>query len=352
VDLALPARLPLAHLPTPLDPLPRASRRLGLDLHVKRDDQTGMELSGNKVRKLEFLMAQARERGADAVLTPGASTSNHARATAAAGVRLGIAPHLLLRGSPPPPDQPADGNLLLDRLLGATIEFITPAQWPERDGLLAAWADRLRAAGRTPYVIPEGGSCALGSLGAALGVGEVFSAARARGVDVGTIVHACGSAGTAAGVALGCAAAGRPDVDVVSVSVSDERPYFDAKIGRLLDEVVALGYASPAVRARARWRVVDGYKGRGYGLTTPEECRDHAAFAREEGFFLDPVYTGKAWRGLVGEASAGRIDRKRAVVFLHTGGTFGLFPARGEFAESRFPSASPFPSASSFPSAP
>jgi D-cysteine desulfhydrase len=335
VDLRLPPRLPLARLPTPLEPLERTGRRLGLDLFVKRDDLTGMELSGNKVRKLDFLMAQARERGATAVLTCGAIGSNHARATAAAAVRLGMKPHLLLRGTPPAPGEPPDGNLLIDRLLGARMEFITPAQWAERDALLERWAARVRAEAETPYVIPEGGSNALGSLGYAVAVEETLGQAEAAGVAVSTLVHACGSAGTAAGIALGCAATGRSDVDVLAVAVCDDRAYFDRKIGAILDDAVREGYASPEVRARARWRVVEGYKGRGYALTTPEEALDHAAVAREEGLLLDPVYTGKAFRGLVGEAKEGRIASDGAVVFFHTGGTFGLFPARAEFPWDR-----------------
>src|SRR5688572_27363103 len=129
MDLRLPPRVPLARLPTPLDPMARVGRRLGIDLHVKRDDLTGNELGGNKVRKLEFLLGEARERAATAVLTCGAIGSNHARATAAASARLGMKPFLLLRGAPPPAPEPPDGNLLLDRLFGATLEFITPAQW-------------------------------------------------------------------------------------------------------------------------------------------------------------------------------------------------------------------------------
>jgi D-cysteine desulfhydrase len=331
MDLALPDRVPLANLPTPLQALPRAGERLGLDLWVKRDDLTGMELSGNKARKLEFLMAEARERGADVVLTCGAVGSNHARETAAAGVRLGIATHLLLAGEEPARDEAADGNLLLDRLFGAVIEFIPLERWGERDAILEEWATRLEIVGKRTYVIPEGGSNARGSLGAAVGIAEALEQVRAAGIDVGTIVHACGSAGTAAGIALGCAALGRGDVTVLSVAVRADRAYFDAKIARILDETVTAGFASAAVRARARWTVVEGYKGRGYALTTPEETRDLTRVAREEALLLDPVYTGKAWRGLEGEAAAGRIDRGRAVVFVHTGGTFGLFPARAEF---------------------
>jgi D-cysteine desulfhydrase len=331
VDLRLPARLELAHLPTPLQPCLRIGARLDVDLHVKRDDLTGLETSGNKIRKLDFLMAQGAERGASAVLTCGANGSNHARDAAAAAVRLGMKPFLLLRGTPPPPSVAPDGNLFLDRVLGATIEFIPSEAWPDRDALLERWAERLRVQGETPYVIPEGGSNALGSLGYAVAVEELLEQAGRRGIDVRCAVHACGSAGTAAGIALGFAACGRPDVDVVSVAVCDDRAYFDRKIGAILDESVRLGFATPAVRARARWRVLEGYKGRGYALTTREELLDLVAVAREEGLLLDPVYTGKAFRGLVGLARARQTPQDGATVFFHTGGTFGLFTARDDF---------------------
>jgi D-cysteine desulfhydrase len=337
VDLDLPRRSPLAHLPTPLEPLARIGRSAGLDLLVKRDDLTGLELSGNKVRKLEFLLADAIEARSDCVLTCGAIGSNHARATAAAARRLGLGPHLLLRAPPPWPEAAdvPDGNLMIDRLLGATLRFITPAQWAGRDALLAGWASELESAGERPYVIPEGGSNALGSLGYAVAVDEMLGQARALGVEVGRIAFACGSAGTAAGIALGSAACGRADVDVMAVSVCDDRAYFDARIEAILDEAVARGFASRTVRRAARWRVVDGYKGRGYALSTPEELAEIAAWAREEGILFDPVYTGKALRGLLGEAEAGRLSGPGATVFVHTGGAFGLFAARSEFPWSR-----------------
>jgi D-cysteine desulfhydrase len=337
VDLRLPARRALAHLPTPLEPLARIGRRAGLDLFVKRDDLTGLELSGNKVRKLEFLTAEAEAQGATTLLTCGAIGSNHARATAAAARRMGLLPRLLLRAPPPwpgPGDVP-DGNLLVDRLLGAEIRFITPAQWADRDALLAAWAAQLRGRGERPYVIPEGGSNALGSLGYAVAVEETLAQAKTLGIEVARIAFACGSAGTAAGIALGCAAAGRADVDAMAVSVCDDRAYFDPRIDAILDEAVERGFASRGVRDAARWRVVDGYKGRGYALATADELEEIAAWAREEGILFDPVYTGKALRGVLAEGRAGRLAPRGATVFVHTGGAFGLFAARGEFPWER-----------------
>jgi D-cysteine desulfhydrase len=317
-----PAHLPLARLPTPLEPLPRIGKDLGIDLWVKRDDLTGTDLTGNKVRKLGFLAAEALERGADTLVTCGAVTSNHARATAIVAARLGLRSHLLLRGED---RDPPDGNLLLDRYVGAEITFFPAAEWPQRDLRMGALAERLRAQGRKPYVIPEGGSNALGSMGYVLAVKELLDQAADLGIVVGHVVHATGSAGTTAGLALGCAVWGRPEIDVVGVAVCDDRPYFDRRVNEILDQAVGLWYVGPDVRARARWRIVEGHQGLGYAKTTPNELRELANVARREGLLLDPIYTGKAFLGLMAEAKAKRLGGSGATVFLHTGGLFGLF---------------------------
>jgi D-cysteine desulfhydrase len=326
MDFLPPVHLPLARVPTPLERLSRVGADLGLDLWVKRDDLTGTDLTGNKVRKLAFLAAEALERGCDTLVTCGAVSSNHARATAITAARLGLSSHLLLRGED---RDPPDGNLLLDRFVGADITFFPPEQWPRRDLMLGELAERLRAKGRRPYVIPEGGSNALGSLGYVLAVKELLDQAAELGVNVGHVVHATGSAGTTAGLALGCAVFGRPgvapDIDVVGVAVCDDRPYFDRRVNEILDQAVGQWYVAPEVRARARWRIVEGHQGLGYAKTTPEELRRLAAVARREGLLLDPVYTGKAFLGLIDEARAGRLAGPGATVFLHTGGLFGLF---------------------------
>jgi D-cysteine desulfhydrase len=164
-SLAYPDRVSLARLPTPLEPLERTGARLGVELLVKRDDLTGAELSGNKVRKLEFLLAEAVQQGADTVITCGGQQSNHCRATALASARLGMASHLLLRTADPTRPPPPTANILLDRVAGAEIQWISMADWQRRDELMAEAAARLSAAGRRPYVVPEGGSSALGSWG-------------------------------------------------------------------------------------------------------------------------------------------------------------------------------------------
>lgn len=309
-----PPRVALANLPTPLQRLERISAELGADVWVKRDDLTGAALSGNKVRKLEFLLGEAEREGADTLVTCGAVTSNHCRATAVAAAQRGLASHLVLRGVQP---GVPDGNLLLDRLVGADTTFITQAQWSERDALMAAVADRLRAAGRAPYVIPEGGSNAVGARGYVEGTRELAAQAAERGLDMRRVVHAVGSGGTTAGLAAGFAK--RPDVDVIGVSVCDDRAYFDAVIARILAELLQPEDAAP------KWRILEGYKGTGYAQATKDELAFYAHVARTEGLILDPVYTGKAFRALYEETQAGRMGGDGATVFLHTGGIFGLF---------------------------
>lgn len=308
--------LSLANLWTPIERLERTGARLGIDLWVKRDDLTGAALSGNKVRKLEYLCGEARAQAADLLITCGAVTSNHCRATAVAAAKLGMASHLVLRGDEP--DVP-DGNLLLDRLVGAETTFITEAAWPERDALMARIAEDARRAGRRPYVIPEGGSNAVGALGYVEAASELSSQAEAAEIELGVVWHAAGSGGTTAGLALGFEGT---DVDVCGVAVCDDAAYFDAAITR----IVAPFEASPS------WRILDGYQGAGYAQATEDELAFYAEVARREGLILDPVYTGKAFRALCIEAEAGRLPTDRAVVFLHTGGIFGVFSFAEGFA--------------------
>ena len=326
----LPVRAPLARLPTPLERLARLGAIQDLDLWIKRDDLTGTAISGNKVRKLEFLVAAALQRRADLLITCGAVNSNHARATAVAAARLGLRSHLVLRGDEP--DLP-DGNLLLDRMLGARTTFITHAEWPNRDAIMDEIAARHAATGGAAYAIPEGGSNGLGCLGYVVCAQELLEQERLEGLEIRRVVHATGSGGTTAGLALGMAAAGRDDVEVIGVAVCDDRAYFDARVGGICDEAVELGAVSADVRARARWTIAEGYQGEGYGLTTPPELEDIAEVARREGVLLDPVYSGKAWRGLLGEVGAGRTSRNGTTVFLHTGGIFGLYAFRREIGQ-------------------
>ncbi|RMH41150.1 MAG: D-cysteine desulfhydrase family protein [Deltaproteobacteria bacterium] len=331
--LALPPRVRLANLPTPLERLDRLGDRLGVELYVKRDDLTGAELSGNKVRKLEFLLADAEAAGADTLITCGGEQSNHCRATALAGVRRGFASRLLLRTADPSAPPPTEGNILLDRLAGADIRWISPADYARRAEVMAGEAERLRAAGRSPYVIPEGGSNPLGAWGYIAACAEL--ADQLAGLDdrPTTIVYACGSGGTGAGLVLGVRMTGldRRGVRVAGVNVCDDRDYFVRTIGAICAGVRERWPEAPAI-GPGDVDIVDGYVGAGYARSRPAELELLRDVARAEGLVLDPVYTGKAMFGLASELARDRRRFGDRVVFLHTGGIFGLFPKAEQLA--------------------
>lgn len=313
--------LSLACLPTPLHPLRRASARLGVEIWIKRDDLTGAALSGNKVRKLDFLMADALASGATSVITTGAVTSNHARATAIAGRQLGLQPVLMLRGQPP---AVAEGNLLLDALVGSEIHYVTPEDYVHREARMAALADARRATGDRPYIIPEGGSNAIGALGYVRAARELSTQALAEGLRFDVAFCAVGSGGTLAGLAMG----GLAGTSVLGVAVCDDKTTFSARVLAIAAEAGerwGLGLTDG-------WEVVEGFQGRGYGLSRPEELAELRLLAREEGILLDPVYTGKAWFALANLARDGKLGKR--VLFWHTGGLLGLFGRGAELLDA------------------
>lgn len=322
-----PPRVPLAVTPTRGHWL-RYGRDLGTKIWVKRDDQTGSELMGNKVRKLEYLLAEALAEQATHVITCGGEQSNHARATAFAATQLGMKSVLILRTEDPSKPPPITGNILLDRLVGAELRWISRPQWRERNRLLAEEADRVRAAGGKPYIVPEGGSNALGSWGyirAMHELSEDLEGIAAPDHPV-TVVYACGSGGTGAGLILGAKLLGLAarGIRVAGVNVCDDRAYFIDAIGKICAD------------AEERWQlpvhigpddidIVDGHVGLGYAKSRPEELATIRDVCRSDGIVLDPVYTGKAFHGVVAELKK---DPKRfgdSVIFVHTGGMFGLF---------------------------
>lgn len=313
----------LARLPSPLQPLSGPSKQLGAEIWVKRDDLTGIGLSGNKVRKLDYLLADAAAQGADCVITTGGIQSNHCRATALAARMVGLRPILLLRGQPPTADW--SGNLLLDGILGAEIHWITPEQYAQRDVLMAEHAARLSAAGEVPYVIPEGGSSAVGALGFVRAGQELTEQAAAAGVDFDTVICATGSGGTLAGLAMSGLTA-----QVLGVAVCDDRAYFRARVEEIADEAARFDLTLP----QTGWDVLEGFVGRGYAQSTPAELRSQIALARQTGLLLDPVYTGKAWFALEQTLR----DHPRAlgerILFWHTGGLFGVFGRGQEYADA------------------
>ncbi len=303
-------RIELARLPTPIERLQRLSERYGVDLRVKRDDLTGLGVSGNKVRKLEYLVAQALAAGADTLVTCGGAGSNHCRATAVTAARLGLQTSLLLRTDDgQPPAEPWSGNLLLCRFVGAEIQFVSRDQYRDYDGMFGQAVAALQERGRRPFVIPEGGSNATGSLGYA----RAFAELRGQWPEADIVVAAMGSGGTAAGLVMGRRAAGGDGPLPVAVNVCDDEAFFRDRVRAILGDP-----------AEDDLRILDGLKGRGYALSTTEELAFIADVAATEGLLLDPVYTGKALLGLVRSLEAGRLKAER-VLFIHTGGAFGLF---------------------------
>ncbi len=321
-----PPHVSIARVPTPLQDLPTLSAELGVTICAKRDDLTGSALSGNKVRKLEYLFADAEAQGADTIITCGGEQSNHCRATAIAAAERRLASYLLLRTEDPTRPPPTEANILLDRLVGAEIRWVSREQYRRRAELFVEVAEELRRRGRKPYVVPEGGSNALGSWGYIRAVEELVEQI---GREPVTLVYAAGSGGTGAGLILGVKLLGLP-WRVVGVNVCDNRDYFVRVIGEICETSIQQ-YALPVQFSRDEIEIVDGYVGLGYAKSRPEELALLRDVARKEGLILDPVYTGKAMFGLWSELKRGTALGKQ-LVFFHTGGIFGLFPKAAELA--------------------
>jgi len=330
--ISFPPRIDLAQTPTPLEPLKRLSSKLGVGLYVKRDDLTGMELSGNKVRKLEFVLSEAMAQGADTVITCGGAQSNHARATAAAAAKLGLRSRLIL-ATPEPISPPSlEGNIFLDRLVGAEIVWVTPEEYLRRDEIFEREAADLKKLNRKPYLIPEGASNALGAWGYIRAVEELardLSDLEGDQDQTTTIVHAVGSGGTSAGLILGALLL-KLKVRVVGICVGGNRDYFLKKIGGICEQAISTWRLNLPFSPKHDIEIIDDYVGRGYALSKPEELALIRDVARIEGILLDPVYTGKAFYGMIQELNRDKEVFGKRVVFIHTGGLFGLFPKANE----------------------
>jgi D-cysteine desulfhydrase len=327
-----PPQINLARLPTPLHPLPRLSAKLDVELFMKRDDLTGIALSGNKIRKLEFVLADAVTQRADTILTCGGAQSNHCRATAIAAAMLGMNCRLLLRTSDPLNPPPPEGNILLDQMTGAEIVWITPEEYKIRDEILEREATSLRKADRKPYTIPEGASNALGTWGYIKCSEELNNdlANLPGGVNKDyTIISATGSGGTNAGLLLGNKIFGL-NARVIGINVCDDRDYFVRVIGEICENAISDYQLEIDFSRDGDINIIDGYVGRGYALSRPEELSVICDLARTEGIFLDPVYTGKAFFGMLQQLKRDPSCFGERIIFIHTGGIFGLFPKAPE----------------------
>jgi len=315
----------LAHLPTPLERLDRLTDELGgAEIWIKRDDCTGLSTGGNKTRKLEFLMAEAELQKADMVMTQGATQSNHARQTAAFAAKIGIPCHIVLedRTGSNNPNYNHNGNVLLDHLHGATTQKIKGVNL-NMNAELEAVADKVRASGQTVYTIPGGGSNPTGALGYVNCAFEMLAQFNERHLKIDHIVHATGSAGTQAGLAVGLKAM-NAGIPLLGIGTNAPKEKQEAKIFRLA-EATAEKLGCPGVIERSDIVANTDYVGDGYGV--PSDCGQEAIrlFAELEGILLDPVYSAKGAAGLIDLVRTGFFKKNEKIVFIHTGGSAGLF---------------------------
>jgi len=332
MNLAAFPRTKLCQVPTPLEHLPRLTAALGgPDIWMKRDDLTGMGGGGNKVRKLEFLVGEALAQGADHLVTQGAVQSNHVRQTAAVAARLGLACTAVLEHRIETNDSAYlnNGNVLLDRLLGCHLEYC-PAGTDMQAAIEAVGA-RLAEGGAKPYLIPGGGSNAVGALGYAAVALELVTQVNEQGLRVDRLVHATGSAGTQAGLVAGLHALSSP-IRVLGIGVRQPKDRQEANVLKLAQATAAhmgLDRPVPATAVEANC----DYVGAGYGIPTAGMGEAVEMLARLEGIFLDPVYSGKGMAGLIDLIRKGAFTPDETVVFLHTGGSSGLYAYADFFNE-------------------
>lgn len=332
MHLARFPRVFLAHLPTPLEKLDRLSKELGgPEIWIKRDDCTGLSTGGNKTRKLEFLMAEALAMGADTVMTQGATQSNHARQTAAFAAKLGLACHILLedRTGSNDANYNGNGNVLLDHLHGATTS--KRAGGMDMQAEMELVAQRLRAEGRTVYLIPGGGSNPTGALGYVNCAFELVSQANDRALVIDHLVTATGSAGTQAGLITGLKAI-NAGIPLLGIGVRAPKEKQEENVFNLaLKTAEKLG--CPNVVTRGDVVADTSYVGSGYGIPREDTLEAIRMFAQLEAILLDPVYSGKGAAGLIDYCRKGNFKKGERVVFLHTGGSAALFGYDAAFAE-------------------
>jgi D-cysteine desulfhydrase family pyridoxal phosphate-dependent enzyme len=308
-------RLRFAHLPTPIEIMPRLSEKLeGPRLLIKRDDQTGLAFGGNKTRKLEFLVAEARDQGAKTLITGGALQSNHCRQTAAAAARFGLQCILVLTGDKP---ERGSGNLMLDQLFGAEIVYVSDRK--DRDRVLQETFARATDEERKPYLVPYGGSNATGALGYAFAVKELLE----QNANLNWIVFATSSGGTHAGLLLGQRLFGFHG-KILGISVDESEEWLKMEASKIAS-TASERFGQRIEFASAEVLVNADYCAAGYGVVTEREREAIDLFAKYEGLLLDPVYTARAAAGMIDLIRRGFFKKNDTILFWHTGGQPALF---------------------------
>jgi D-cysteine desulfhydrase len=320
--MSVPPRLQLALAPTPILKLERLSRQLGIELYVKRDDLTGLLESGNKVRKLEFLAGEALAEGADTLITCGTLQSNCCRAVSAVAARLGLRALVAVKGGKP---ETYDGNLLLDRLLGAEVRYLSDSDFARVGEVLDGLAAEVRGAGGRPYVIPESGSNEVGALGYLECAVELAEQINHGAPRFDTVAITAFSGGSQAGLLMGKQLAGLPS-EIVGVPVAFPAEHVRSYIaGTIAKAIHRFGFAIDVPKTI---HLLDGYQGPGRAGVSEEELATIVRLAQQEGLLLDPVYTVKAFSGLLDTLARDAKTLGQRVCFVHTGGLFSLFPFR------------------------
>ena len=321
-------KLRLGNFPTRIERLEKFSTIVKEHVYIKRDDQTGTEFSGNKIRKLEYSINEAINNDCDTLITCGGIQSNHARATAAAGIKLGLKSVLVLRSDEKPE---LEGNYLIDKIMGADIRIISSEDYRERrQEIMENILKELEAKGRKGYIIPEGASNGIGTFGYLACFNEILEQEKEHGIVFDTIVTAIGSGGTFAGLYLGNKLT-NSGKKIVGINVCDTAEYFKERVSEILKEVKTYIPDTEFEISKDDMCIIDGYVGDGYAVSRTEELDFICDFAEAEGIVLDPVYTGKAMRGLYTEIKKGTFKDSKNILFIHTGGLFGLFSKRDQF---------------------
>ncbi|WDG00348.1 D-cysteine desulfhydrase [Pectobacterium carotovorum subsp. carotovorum] len=334
MHLARFPRLSLGHFPTPLEALPNLSAYLGgPTIYIKRDDATGLATGGNKTRKLEFLLADAQQQGADVIITQGATQSNHVRQTIAAAAKLGLKTKVLLekRVEDYGEDYQRSGNVLLDNLLGGEIIDHLPAG-TDMQQAMETLAESLRKEGLKPYVIPGGGSSPVGALGYVACAEELLFQSSQQRLRIDHIVHATGSTGTQAGLVTGLVAT-NSQIPLLGISVRAPKAKQEENVYVLAQRTWQL-LGVPGELPRSAVQVNSDYVGKGYGIPTEGTLEALRLLAQLEGILLDPVYSGKGMAGLIDLIRQGHFRADENIVFIHTGGSAGLFGYRQLFEQT------------------
>ena len=321
-------KLSLANFPTKIEKLEKISNESGVNIYIKRDDQTGSEISGNKIRKLEYSIYEALENGCDTLITCGGIQSNHARATAAAGIKLGMRAILVLRSDETPE---MEGNYFLDKVIGADVRIISSDDYRERRmEIMQKIKAESDAEGHKAYIIPEGASNGIGSLGYYSAMKEIKEQEKELGIKFDRIVAAVGSGGTYAGLCMGNAEFFNGEKKITGFNVCDDAEFFKKRSEEIIEE--AQKYLDKSIIIKAEeMDIIDGYVGIGYAQSRDEELEFIQKTAKKEGVIFDPVYTGKAMYGMMNEIEKGTFKKDENVLFIHTGGLFGIFSKRNQF---------------------